>query len=92
METRKVSDLVLTSSGEARPITGSAIAMPTAGGIPDPTSGHPVRIAAGALAKSGAQWRWTTGELALDSQFWADMTGHVGAAPQWSRVATLLAN
>ena len=43
-------------------------------------------------AKSGAQWRWTKGELVLDPQFWADMTGHVGAAPQWGRVATLLAN
>jgi hypothetical protein len=28
-------------------------------------------------ATVGARWRWTKGELALDPQFWAGLTGHI---------------
>ena len=39
-------------------------------------------------AKSGTQWRWTKGELVLDPQFWADMTGHVAVFIEHSSAAT----
>ncbi len=28
-------------------------------------------------AAVGAHWRWTKGELILDPQFWAGLTGHI---------------
>jgi hypothetical protein len=39
-------------------------------------------------AHSGTQWRWTKGELVLDPQFWADMTGHVALFVEHSSAAT----
>jgi hypothetical protein len=38
--------------------------------------------------QSGTRWRWTKGELVLDPQFWADMTGHVALFVEHSSAAT----
>ena len=39
-------------------------------------------------AKSGAHWRWTKGELSLDPQFWAGMTGQVAMFVSYSSMLT----
>jgi hypothetical protein len=42
----------------------------------------------GGEGKGGAEWRWTKGELVLDPQFWADMTGHVAVFVEHNSAAT----
>jgi len=49
VETLQVGDLVLTSSGEARPVKWIGHRDVDCRRYPDPTSGHPVRIAADAF-------------------------------------------